>query len=732
MLNVLINNKILRYAAVLLSLLLIGNAAASALAANNNEEGGHEYLTTLRGAAEVPMVEVATSGTFELTINKEKTTAMFNLEVRDGKAITEAHLHCGNVGENGPVFAWLSGTIPGGFDVNGTLASATLSDANILASGSECAVPITNIADLMTAIDAGDVYVNVHSVEHPSGVVRGQLESVVGNVDDDTEKKSADKDTDGYISVAEGVPFYGGIVDSLTTSGNTSSTSALALDRFPVASNSGTYTYERTFKLSDATNLDDVHVVIHGADIDQSGMYDGEKQSSIAAGVPFEATVPVACGVLYKDADGSYKTNLSELNSTGVTGNVEIKMVNGEAVVYLTVANASPNLAHAQHLHQGGSNTCPPNTVGIAQFYSGNGGNEEVDKGTLPSELRTYKSLYSTAMTGQDEVPAVTTPSFGSALIGVSMGEDKIDYTLSVENGENVTAAHLHCGLPGENGPVVATLFDGGPVDLSGILATGTIKESDVMKNIENCSPGINTLSHLVQAIREGQIYVNVHSTTHPTGMIRGQLMAGDAIEVPLENETPDEDVDSDNTNGHYQFPSSTNFDPFITLSPYYLNPDEIFKVRGEGFVPNEEVTLTVEEMTEAVKADNDGKFVSLGFTVPITWIDSVLVTKAIGSESAETVTANVFIGNFYPVVTPSSYYFPNQGSVNFDGQGFAPNESVSLMLRGEEVAKYRSDGAGDFGTGSIIVPLDNGRHEYRFTGMESGVTYPVTIFVGQ
>lgn len=111
---------------------------------------------------------------------------------------------------------------------------------------------------------------------------------------------SADTDGDGFISVAEGVPFYGGIQVALTETGSTAaSDSALALDRFPVADGNGDLTYSRTFTVSEeiAANMELLHVVQHGIDIDDSGEYDGEKRSSIAD-VPFEATVPADCGAI--------------------------------------------------------------------------------------------------------------------------------------------------------------------------------------------------------------------------------------------------------------------------------------------------------------------------------------------------------------------------------------------------------------------------------------------------
>lgn len=71
---------------------------------------------------------------------------------------------------------------------------------------------------------------------------------------------------DGLISVIEGSSSYGPILLALTTSGDTSPSSALALDRFPVASADGSYTYRRVFRVSDmiAERLEDLIVIIHG------------------------------------------------------------------------------------------------------------------------------------------------------------------------------------------------------------------------------------------------------------------------------------------------------------------------------------------------------------------------------------------------------------------------------------------------------------------------------------
>lgn len=107
--------------------------------------------------------------------------------------------------------------------------------------------------------------------------------------------------TDARTTTVDGIPFYGGILASLTVAGDTGPASALAIDRFPVADDDGNLQYTRTFEVSgdvyDA--LGTLQYVIHGVDLDGSGAYDGAELSSIPAaadlGVPLEVTIPAAC-----------------------------------------------------------------------------------------------------------------------------------------------------------------------------------------------------------------------------------------------------------------------------------------------------------------------------------------------------------------------------------------------------------------------------------------------------
>lgn len=111
--------------------------------------------------------------------------------------------------------------------------------------------------------------------------------------------------TDGTrrVNVVDGVPYYGPIAVSLTTTGDTSPASGLALDRMP-GSLDGVLSYQRSGittsqEIADAIAAGEGVVVVHGVDYNRNGMYDfdGAGTSELAP-VPAEATDPALCGVL--------------------------------------------------------------------------------------------------------------------------------------------------------------------------------------------------------------------------------------------------------------------------------------------------------------------------------------------------------------------------------------------------------------------------------------------------
>lgn len=107
------------------------------------------------------------------------------------------------------------------------------------------------------------------------------------------------------------------------------------------------------------------------------------------------------------------------------------------------------------------------------------------------------------ALTGAQQVPPVNTQASGRSSIAV-VGDKVVTGQVEVSN-LNATAAHIHQGPAGQNGPVIITL-----------VKTGA--------NVWSV-PG-NTLLTSAQfdAYRAGNLYVNVHSAANPGGEIRAQM----------------------------------------------------------------------------------------------------------------------------------------------------------------------------------------------------------------
>ena len=124
-------------------------------------------------------------------------------------------------------------------------------------------------------------------------------------------------------------------------------------------------------------------------------------------------------------------------------------------------------------------------------------------------------------LTGNDQVPSVKTKAKGEATFKLSSDGKTLSYTLQVKNVLNTTAAHIHRGMKGKSGPPVANLFTGPKKEgkFSGDLAMGTLTAQDLTGDLMGKS-----LDDLVQIIKAGDAYVNVHTDANPDGEIRGQI----------------------------------------------------------------------------------------------------------------------------------------------------------------------------------------------------------------
>ncbi len=143
---------------------------AMAVAVANADE---LFKANLTGDQEVPPVTTDTTGKVFLRLNKAETEIEIQLHVNDGVRITQSHIHCAPFGVNGPIIIFLAGLHAAGLDIDGKwVSNATITNTSIV--NTACGSTLAAIAQQMRN---GNTYVNVHSVAHPAGEIRGQVES---------------------------------------------------------------------------------------------------------------------------------------------------------------------------------------------------------------------------------------------------------------------------------------------------------------------------------------------------------------------------------------------------------------------------------------------------------------------------------------------------------------------------------------------------------------------------
>jgi hypothetical protein len=131
------------------------------------------------------------------------------------------------------------------------------------------------------------------------------------------------------------------------------------------------------------------------------------------------------------------------------------------------------------------------------------------------------KTVFVAALSGGEEVPAVMTDATGKATFTLSKDGMSLRYSVRVKGIENVTASHIHIGKMGKGGPPIALIkiTASKPGKFSGLLAKGRITDQELMTSYKG-----KTMKDLIDAMKSGDTYVNVHTTKYPDGEIRGQI----------------------------------------------------------------------------------------------------------------------------------------------------------------------------------------------------------------
>jgi hypothetical protein len=135
------------------------------------------FTAHLSGAQEVPAVDTAGHGQALLSVSDDRSEVRYKVLVANVENMTQAHIHCGAAGVNGPVVVFLFGLIPEGETLNGILAQGKFTATNIIPRPDSAACPggVADLEGLRAKMEAGMTYVNVHTLQFPGGEIRGQV-----------------------------------------------------------------------------------------------------------------------------------------------------------------------------------------------------------------------------------------------------------------------------------------------------------------------------------------------------------------------------------------------------------------------------------------------------------------------------------------------------------------------------------------------------------------------------
>jgi hypothetical protein len=226
----------------------------------------------------------------------------------------------------------------------------------------------------LTALDDGGLKVVIQSeglvpaqphAQHLHGAVGGKHFACA------TVEKN-DTDGDGVLTNEEAGGEYGGVFMPLTTSGSAAPQDGLDAKRMPVADSEGRVSYERTFTadmIPDGVleHLSSLHVVQHGIDVNNNGIYDVDAlgvstfaENLGATGMPEEETNPASCGVV--EGAGMAKRPRGGVETGGAPApdlNAPLAAA-GAALLVLSGAFAVSAATRSRHQHGADGGQTPP------------------------------------------------------------------------------------------------------------------------------------------------------------------------------------------------------------------------------------------------------------------------------------------------------------------------------------------------------------------------------------
>ncbi len=491
------------------------------------------FTAQISGDQSVPAINTPATATAWAVLNQNTNTLTYRVTYANlSSSFLAAHFHLGAAGVNGPVVMPIT-----------TFTGNT-------AKGEWADIPDSLIAYMMK----GDIYINIHSNLYPAGEIRGQL------------KPAQDIGVAMSINGAQDVPalnvtgtgtgwalFKPGsdtLIYRLTVAGLTSQ---LIGSHFHLGAAGENGPVIFPFSMSDSTTSgiwvfpDSMWVPL----VTDSMYVNVHTQQNPAGEIRGQFTLEPSDTIFLKASlDGSQTVPTPVTKATATAWallNVALPSSNG----YGPPTRATPSLMYrvtyanldstflAAHFHLGAPGINGPVVMPITTF-SGNTaqgtwsaipdslvdqmlmGNVYINihslkypAGEIRGQLEMTDGIpFSISLSSAQSVPVLNTMGTGTGWAVLDTTGSNLSYQITVASlSSSLIAAHFHLGAAGNNGPVVM------PFTYSDSTAAG------VWSSVPDS---------LLTPMLDGMIYTNFHTTDHPAGEIRGQLLQNSGIKTTL------------------------------------------------------------------------------------------------------------------------------------------------------------------------------------------------------
>jgi Cu/Zn superoxide dismutase len=496
----------------------IGLAGTSAQA----DHLSSKLLVTARmdGAQQVPAVTTNAVGVGSFFLNSSRDTMCVDISVNGlSGAITGAHLHEAAPGATGPVVLDLSSFVTGN-RITGRITGATSLSKSFLSK-----------------MLSGGFYINVHTAANPNGEIRGQL------------KLESDQGFYADLSGSQEVPAvstnaYGVGAFNLSLDGSKLSVNVVVQNLSGAITGAHLHTGARGATggvVSDLTPFVSGNVI--SGQVDPSTFLNDLRSGNIYVNVHTAANpggeirgqLDVNKHLVFDASlNGAQEVPPVTTNAKGV-GSLRLNTTM-DTLYYDIVSTGLSGAITGAHIHGGAIGTAGGVLIDLTNSITGNRIKGNINGAPLTKEIinqmlvgETYLNLHTAAnpngeirgqvyrlaregytysMDGAQEVPPVTTNATGAGMVSVDRDQTNAHYMVVI-SGLTPSGAHFHEGAKGQTGAVI---FDLTP-SFSNNGAFGYWTGNST-------TPFITASS---RKFRKDSVYINVHTTAHPNGELRGQ-----------------------------------------------------------------------------------------------------------------------------------------------------------------------------------------------------------------